>query len=425
MNRTSFAVLLAAIFSVAPIHAAESQSKWLLPNFANRLSVDVHNPGSTPLKALAALPVVKAQMAAPDFPGHVALAVVLSDNGTGPGVVVPSQTDDFDGDGNPDEFVFPVDLPPNASCRIDIYYSTTLEDTFSWPKRVSAKHGYGYNREVAAFESELIGYRTYGGFFLDMHGRKAGSPGLWNDAAAYVPIRRDLGTGRDVLHIGATLGLGGIFLRRDGKVYQPPANVPTYAHKPSPEMVPHYRIIAKGPLRAIVEATLDNWQIDGDVIRLRARYSIDQRESLVRCHVEAIPLQVAAGREYELGVGLRDLPNGSVSSNPGQLVVTGKQNARDGEIGLGLYFDPARYTSVAPVRTADGSNRAVIAKEKLAPGRTVVEDYGVAGAWSGSGISNLSQSLIDVHALFEQKANVSTPVFSRTPHPDKVDAEAQ
>ena len=88
-----------------------------------------------------------------------------------------------------------------------------------------------------------------------------------------------------MLHIGNTLGLGGMFLRRDGKIYQPPANVPTYAHKPSPEMVPHYRVLAQGPLRAIVEATLENWTIDGDVIRLRARYSIDAGESIVRCRV--------------------------------------------------------------------------------------------------------------------------------------------
>ena len=111
----------------------------------------------------------------------------------------------------------------------------------------------------------------YGGFFLtSMDGKR--EPQAYGMTPRHMsPFRRDLGTGRDVLHIGSTLGLGGMFLRRDGKIYQPPANVPTYAHKPSPEMVPHYRVLAQGPLRAIVEATLENWAIDGDVIRLRAR----------------------------------------------------------------------------------------------------------------------------------------------------------
>jgi hypothetical protein len=265
----------------------------------------------------------------------------------------------------------------------------------------------------------------YGGFFLDLHGRKAGHFGLWNDAAAYVPIRRDLGTGRDVLHIGATLGVGGVYLRRSGKVYQPPANVPTYAHKPSPEMVPHYRVVAQGPLRAIFEATLDNWQIDGDVIALRARYSIDAGERIVRCRVEAVPLQIAEGHEYEVGVGIRDLPAGAVSSASGQVIVTGQQNARDGEVGLGLYFDPANYSNVISVHTADGSNQAVAAHDKLRAGHAVEQVYAVAGAWSGSGIDNLGESLKQLQSNFQQHVETNGLTFSRTPHPEKVDAEAQ
>ena len=354
----------------ASLSAAAAETEWLLPNFANRLSVEVRNGGNSQLRALATLPIVKARAVAPDFPGRLALAVLLTVaiRASQPSIIA-SQADDLDGDGSTDEFEFPVDLAPRSRCRIDIYYSTTLEDSFPWPKRVSAKHSYGYNREVVALESELVGYRMYGGFFLDLHGRKAGTTGLWNDAAAYVPIRRDLGTGRDVLHIGNTLGLGGIFLRRDGKLYQPPANVPTYAHKPSPEMVPHYRVLAQGPLRAIVEATLENWEIDGDVIRLRARIRLMRARRIVRCRVEAIPMKVAKDHEYEMGVGVRDLPAGSVSSDPGELIVTGQQNARDGQIGLAIYFDPNPYSSASAVRTPDGSNRAVISNSRLGPGR--------------------------------------------------------
>jgi Domain of unknown function (DUF4861) len=208
-------------------------------------------------------------------------------------------------------------------------------------------------------------------------------------------------------------------------VYQPPANVPTYAHKPSPEMVPHYRVVAQGPLRAIFEATLDNWHIDGDVIQLRARYSIDEGESIVRCRVEAIPIQIAEGHEYEVGVGIRDLPAGSVSSNSGQLIVTGQQNARDGKIGLGLYFDPSTYSSVTPVRTTDGSNRAVIGNDRLRPGHASELVYAVGGAWSGSGIENLSESLKQLQVKFEERSETGALNFSRTPHPEKVDAEAQ
>ena len=369
---------------------------------------------------------MKAQAVAPDFPGRLALAVLVdSGNSERPATIVASQSDDLNGDGSPDEFEFPVDLAPRSRCRVDIYYSTTLEDSFPWPKRVSAKHSYGYNREVVALESELIGYRTYGGFFLDLHGRKTGAAGLWNDAAAYVPIQRDLGTGRDVLHIGNTLGLGGVFLRRNGKLYQPPANVPTYAHKPSPDMVPRYRVLAQGPLRAIVEATLENWAIDGDIIRLRARYSIDAGESIVRCRVGAIPVEVAKDREYEMGVGIRDLAAGSVSSSPGELIVTGQQNARDGQIGLAIYFDPSKYSSVSAVRTSDGSNHAVIGNGRVGPGHASEQIYAAAGAWSGSGIENLGESLKQLRGKVEGHPEIGAMTFARTPHPEKVDAEPQ
>jgi Domain of unknown function (DUF4861) len=415
-----------ALLCLATASAAAAETEWLLPNFASRLSVEIRNHGDSHLRALATVPVVKARAVAPDFPGRVALAVLVdSGNSASPASIIASQADDLDGDGSTDEFEFPVDLAPRSQCRVDIYYSTTLEDSFPWPKRVSAKHSYGYNREVVALESELAGYRMYGGFFLDFHGRKAGAAGLWNDAAAYVPIRRDLGTGRDVLHIGSTLGLGGIFLRRDGKIYQPPANVPTYAHKSSPEMVPHYRVLAQGPLRAIAEATLDDWVIDGDVIRLRALYSMDAGETVVRCRVYVIPLKVAKDHEYDIGVGVRDLPAGAVLSDPGELIVTGQQNVRDGKIGLAIYFDSSKYSLPSALRTLDGSNRAVIAKATLAPGRASEQIYAAAGAWSGSGIGNLGESLKQLRGQAEGKPEVDALTFTRTPNPEKVDAEPQ
>jgi Domain of unknown function (DUF4861) len=415
-----------ALLCMATASAAAAETEWLLPNFANRLSVEVRNGRNSHLRALATLPIVQARAVAPDFPGRLALAVLVdSGNSAKPASIIASQADDLDADGSTDEFEFPVDLAPGSRCRVDIYYSATLEDSFSWPKRVSAKHSYGYNREVIALESELAGYRMYGGFFLDFHGRKAGAAGLWNDAAAYVPIRRDLGTGRDVLHIGSTLGLGGIFLRRDGKVYQPPANVPTYAHKPSPEMVPHYRVLAPGPLRAIAEATLENWVIDGDVIRLRALYSMDAGEIVVRCRIYATPLKVAKDHEYEIGVGIRDLPAGSVSSDPGELIATGQQNVRDGKIGLAIYFDSSQYSSPSIIRTPDGSNRAVIGKARLGPGRASEQIYAAAGAWSGSGIENLSESLKEFRGQAEGKPEIGPLTFARTPNPEKVEAEPQ
>lgn len=406
--------------------AQESDSAWLLPNLDMRLSVQVSNPGKETAKMLATISVAGARTVAPEFPGRLAFALALDKSGSSiAATFLPSQADDLDGDGTADQFEFPVELAPGERRQVDVYYSNKLGDTVSYPKRVQAKHSYGYNREVAALESELIGYRTYGGFFLDFMGRSAGAPGLNNDLAGYVSVNRDLGVGRDVFHIGKTLGLGGVFLRRDGKVFQPPMNVPTYAHEPSPPVVPHYRVNSQGPLRAIVEATLDDWAPDGDMIRLRALYVIDAGASHVQCHVEAIPVKMAAGREYEIGVGLRELPAGAVANTPGQVIVTGRQNERDGDIGLGLFYQSEAFSPAMLVQTEEGGNHALVLREKLVAGRALTMDYSVAGAWSGSGIADLGKFLADVGRTAAVRVTAGEFRFTTTPRPDKVEAEAQ
>lgn len=426
MNVTRLGLLLLLSVPALPVQPGASAGDWLLPNLALRLTVDVSNPGQVPVRALATLPIAKARAVAPEFPGRLAIALLVNPAGDAiPATVIASQSDDLDGDGTPDQFEFPVNLAPGERRRVDIYYSTTLADTIAWPKRVQAKHSYGYNRQVATLESELIGYRTYGGFFFDMMGRPEGNFGLNNDTAAYVPIWSNLGTGRDVLHIGNSLGLGGIFLRRSDKLYQPPMNIPDYAHRPSPEMSPHYRVIAQGPLRAMFEAVLSDWTIDGDVVRLRALYSIDAGEPFIRCRFEAVPVQVAAGHEYEVGMGIRDLPAESLLPGPGQIILTGKQNERDGVIGLGLFFDPSRFATSAPVRTPESLNRAVIATERLGPGSTVRGQYAVSGAWSGSGIGDPGAYLTGLSKAIAATVTVDGLRLTHTPRPDRVDAEAQ
>lgn len=202
-------------------------------------------------------------------------------------------------------------------------------------------------------------------------------------------------------------------------------NVPTYAHKPSPEIVPHYRVIADGPLRAIIEASLSDWNVEGDLITLKARYSMDEGEPFVRCRFEAVPVRMPAGRDYEVGIGLRDLPAESRLPGNGRLIVSGKQNERDGVVGLGLFFDPADFPDAAEIRTSECANQAVIYKKRLAPGQTVRGEYALAAAWKGSGIADPTQYLAEMAGRIAVKVKTEGLRFSRTPRPEKVEAEAQ
>lgn len=393
--------------------------EWLLPNFAARLSVDVHNPTAEPVTGLAEVPVVEAATAAPGFPGSLAIAL------TSEGSLVPSQSVDLDGDGSPDRFLLSVKLAAGETRRVDIYYSSTLHDSIPYRKLVDAKHNYGYNFQTIALESERIGYRTYGAFFLDVQARRKGHPGLNNGLAGYLAIRMNFDAGRDIFHAGDTLGLGGIFLRRDGVVYRPPFNVPDYAHKPSPAMVPHYRVISDGPLRAVVEATLDRWVIGPDTVRLTARYSIDAGQAFARCRFQVIPVEVKPDHVFEAGIGVRDLPNGAARSLDGVLLSTGNQDPKIGDIGLAVYYDPALFQPAPPLVLKESPNRIAIARKRFSAGQAVEAEYAVAGAWSGSGITDAERYLKDLANEVKVRLHTGAMNYHATPRPERLNEEAQ
>jgi Domain of unknown function (DUF4861) len=400
-------------------------ANWVLPNFAQRLDLTVTNPAGVPISTLVTLPVSAVRHTALDFPGSLAIAVAVNPPASEYSVtVIPSQADDLDGDGMPDEFEFPISLKPRESKQVEIYYSTTLHGKIFYPQLVHASHNYGYNHQTAALESELIGYRAYGGFFLDVEGRVAGHLGLYNDLNGYLAAVGHFAVGEDIFHIGDTLGLGGLFLERGGKIYQPPINIPDYAHKPSPEDVPRYRVVADGPIRATIEATLDHWQLGDDAVAVRARYSIDAGEGFVRCRVRVVSTKVRQGDAFQFGAGLRQLPAHKFLQRAGMLLLSGEQRPDTGRLALALYFNPATASSVPPVTTAEGKNQAIIFHPPLRRGRAIEEDYAIAAAWGRSGIPDLLGYLASMKDRVDAKVVVSGERLERTPWPERIEGEA-
>ena len=398
---------------------------WVLPNFAQRLDVTVTNPGSDPVDTLVTLPIAGIQKVALGFPGNLAIVVVKNPPRSEYSVTVaPSQADDLDGDGTADEFEFPISLKPHESRLVEIYFSKTLRGKIVYPRSVRASHNYGYNYQTAALESEFIGYRTYGGFFLDIEGRVAGHLGLYNDLNGYLAAHENFAVGKDILHIGDTLGLGGIFLERDGKIYRPPMNMPDYAHKPSPEDVPHYRVLADGPLRAIIEATLDHWKVGEDEVAVRVRYSIDSGEGFVRCRVQITPVKMREGNIYRVGAGIRDLPMEKSGKESGLVMLSGEQRPQTGRLALALYFNPETASSSSPVTTPEGRNEVAIYDKTLGCGQAIQEDYAVAAAWQRSGIPDLLHYLAGMKPSVNARVEVSDERLEQTPQPERIDGEA-
>ncbi len=406
-------------------NAAPPAGDWVLPNFAQRLDVTVTNPGSAPVDTLVTLPVAGLQKVALGFPGSLAIVVVKDKPGSKyPVTVIPSQVDDLDGDGMADEFEFPMTLKPHESRQVEIYFSNTLHGKIVYPRAVHASHNYGYNHQTVALESEIIGYRTYGGFFLDIEGRVAGHEGLYNDLNGYLAAHMNFVVGEDVLHIGDTLGLGGIFLERDGTIYRPPMNVPDYAHKPSAEDVPHYRVVADGPLRAIIEATLDHWKIDDDEVAVGAQYSIDSGDAFVRCRVRITPVKMRKGNVYQVGAGIRELPQGKTGNESGLLMLSGEQRQQTGRLALALYFNPETASASTPVTTPEGKNEVAIFKKTLSCGQSIEEEYAVAGAWEKSGITDLLHYLASLQQRVNAQVVVSDERLEQTPQPQRIEGEA-
>ena len=368
---------------------------WALVNFAQRLEVDLSNPLANVIDTLAVLPVTR------EFPGTLAIVVI-------DGIAIPSQTDT-------DEFMFPVKLAAGESKTAQIYYSTTLHDTLPWPKRVHASHAFGYNHATVALESEVIGYRTYGGFFLDIQARREGRPGLYNSLVGYFGAGAASTIGRDVIHLGDTLGLGGLFLRAGNEVFRPPVNTPDYAHKPENPQAPQYRVIADGPLRARVESRIDGWKVGNDIVNIRAEYLIAAGSGSVECRYVIEPVRVT--REYEVGAGIRDLPQMKTAHARGRLALSGVQTADIGPVGLALYYDAGTPAKI------DG-NQAIVFDGKLRASTPVSGRYHVAGAWSGTGVGDLLSYLKAEDERARAKVKIGATRIVKTPMPGRVEGEA-
>ncbi len=420
MRPLCFALLMSALSL-----AAQPAGDWVLSNFAARLELEISNPAAHAVETLAVIPVQPAAQIAAKLPGTLSIVVLPNPAGSKyPFTIVPSQADDIDGDGSADEFVFPVHLNAGETRTAHVYYSTTLRDTIVYPKKVHAQHSYGYNHNTVALESELIGYRTYGGFFLDIQARAAEQPGLSNSLVAYLGAKRPSMAGRDIIHIGDTLGLGGIFLRSGDNVYRPPYNMPDYAHKPRGATEPKYRVIADGPVRAVVEAKLDEWKIGDDSVRLTALYSIAADSEHVDCSIRVAPIRVAADRVYEVGTGIRYLPNAKFGHAEGLLLVSGTQTPQIGPIALALFSDPKHASPIEPLVTKEDRNAAIVFAERLRAGHAVDGRYAVAAAWSGSGIRDLVGHLDEVEDRARAQVKISNYKFTPTPDPARVEGEA-
>ena len=195
---------------------------------------------------------------------------------------IASQMDDIDNDGERDELVFLVDLEPQETKEIDIYYSPQKSDpeliasyplTVGYPPRTLA--GVFPELKGIAWESELIASR------VPFNERTSVEVFLKEKAGLSL---RQLAKEPE----GEWLDGGGYALW-DGENFVWQSN----------EVERYVEVIAAGPIRPIVKLTLSNWEFKSSPLKVISTFSMFAGGRLSKYHLKVhsddSPAQIAVG----------------------------------------------------------------------------------------------------------------------------------
>ncbi len=263
-SRAGAALLLAAWLGAPALVGAEPRIK--------QIKLALTNPTPAPRSAEGiVVAVADLQKIAPDFRAvpvvvtHTAAASLAEDAAVLHAAELPSQVDDLDGDGAPDEIAFQIDLGPNETRVVSIAYgdpATLWRLRGEYPARTHAKFAAKY--EGPGWESERTGWRLY---FdqrnaVDLFGKRRPGLHLETFASPGYDYHAELPPGRDVYKNGDALGIGSIGVLAEGVLVKV-ADVAGRQH----------RIVATGPVRAIVEVSYRGWKVGGTSADLISRFT--------------------------------------------------------------------------------------------------------------------------------------------------------
>ena len=184
----------------------------------------------------------------------------------GTGEELPSQILDEDGDGSADELLFLAGFFAHQE-RAFIVEPVAPEDKVE--VRVHATHM--SDRDDVAWENDRVAFRTYGEGLWALEDLVSSGIDVWMKRTRDLVIDRwyadghyhaDTGEGADFFAVGKTLGAGGTAVWHDNELYR----APNFAS---------HRILADGPLRAVVELNYGPFDAGGLEVRESKRITID------------------------------------------------------------------------------------------------------------------------------------------------------
>jgi len=288
---------------------------------------------------------------------------------------VPHQVVDTDGDGQADVLLFLVQLWPHEA-RIYRVEAAAPETTFA--ARAFAVHE--PQRDDVAWESDRVAYRTYGQGLWKQESLVSSGIDVWLKRTRDLVItrwyakgpdayHRDTGEGADFFAVGQSLGAGGTAVWHEGQLF-PARNFKTY------------RILAAGPLRAVVELHYEPWEVAGRQVSQIRRITIDAGQYLFRQEVTFEAAGGDAPLTYAIGLVKREGVTGAWKQRQDWtwLSVWGpisRQNGGHGDLGTAVLMPGDRLEGVREI------SDHYLLLGRIRPGETIVH-YAGAG-WTATG----------------------------------------
>ena len=375
------------------------------------------------------VPVDALRKIAPDFDGK-AFLVTTSDTATIEDDAravkfrsLAAQADDLDADGKVDEIAFVMNFVSRERRIVTIAYgdeSVIAPLRVSFPKRAHAAFSQKY--EGMGWESDRVAWRLY---FdqrnaIDLFGKRQPALALDYFAQPGVDYHQESPFGRDIYKNGDALGLGSIGAWADGRAVK----VADVAERT-------WKVVADGPVRAIVDLNYRGWKVGGKTVDLTSRLTTWAGQHWFEHAVMmrgGDGLQLITGLPAKPGVAFVAMPSPPNGRPRHYLATWGKQVLQTGatataslpdqNLGLGILLPNALPASVDGL--TDAANHLVkVPLEKqgaLLRGRF----YVVAGwdreASDGGSIAGLDPALTCLRRLTHLKRGSGTWIRWRSAH---------
>jgi hypothetical protein len=296
------------------------------------------------------------------------------------GKEVPSQCNDLNRDGKPDQLLLITNLGPGEKKMVEIRYNKTGSISPVYPNRTQAelsirKGGNWENRkyiggvfvnvnsllvppehtdhssyiryEGPGWESDLVGYRFYLDWrnAIDLFGKKTSAMVLQNVGQDGFDSYHEMGDwGMDILKVGNSLGIGTLATWHDGKANRVAVTDSIFSE-----------VLYSGPVQSMIRTHYYGWKTATDTLDLISELSITAGSRLTKHHV------VLSKPIENLCTGIVRLDStrileGSQSTNWNFLATYGKQSLAFDSLGLAVIYKNSILTRV----TGDKDSHVVV-----------------------------------------------------------------